>query len=63
MKSFILASCTAAALAETIGDINFTSLGEFFTETLSPYDLLISQWQDKNSISEPFALLRTGSLA
>ena len=58
MKSFVLACAAAAAAAEVVGDINFTSLGKFYIKNSK--NVTIAQWDDQNSTSDPFLLMKAG---
>ena len=52
MKSFALACCAAAVAAETVGDINFTSVGKISVE--NPSFMHVKQWVDWMSTSDPY---------
>ena len=58
MKSFPLACCVAMVAAQTVGDINFTSLGKFSIE--NPNYIRVGKWTDFYSTSDPFLFVTSG---
>ena len=55
MKSFSLACCAVVGVAETVADINFTSIGNISIE--HPFQMHVDQWVDFYSTSDPFLLV------
>ena len=61
MRLFALACCAAAVAAETVGDVDFTSLGKFSIE--KPSFMRAAKWVDFYSTSDPFLYVTSHSLS